>query len=418
MSDDQRPELQLAEPLKGEIRAQPHSADSISALLALKALAEVVTPEVLSAISHALFGGSSRTSGILDLWGKISDKTKSQQYRDAQIYEVAEAKFKERIEHEEKILIDPQDLQKTNEYLSQEITQVVEDAAKTDDQKLMNEAVTFYVSSMRRLYLLGLNGFEDKRDLPIIGSRLGALRIKVMWANAHRSARNIMHKQEVENEQKEREEQHKQEMQVQREVFLWLLFYLIIIGLIILLSGSALTSTTIVPLLGIPASIILWSAIGSMTNLLYKFYKQDSPRNTQQELRWVYARPLVGIVMGMVLYLTITSGLMVLGAVTPKSGNIELRTELLCLFAFMGGFSDKIFEGVIEKIGLISMPEKEAKEDYEKLLEIAKASGLQKVGSTNAPAKNVEPPVPQPVTQKLATPPKNSKPGRNSAGKS
>ncbi len=104
---------------------------------------------------------------------------------------------------------------------------------------------------------------------------------------------------------------------------------------------------------GIPFQIIVWSAIGSFAAILYRFYKSPPRVNFEIEFRWLIARPIIGIIMGTLVYLALVAGLIVF---TPaQSGatsaiDIQKSGQLAqyWIVAFLGGFSDKFYEKIIE----------------------------------------------------------------------
>jgi len=127
--------------------------------------------------------------------------------------------------------------------------------------------------------------------------------------------------------------------------------YIAAIVAIIVFAGQAWTSTTEVPIIGVPASVLLWAAIGSLAAILYRFYKRQRGRITK-EIRWLIARPVIGIVMGALSYLAIVSGLFIFGTATGTAdpGATIARPQLLWMLAFLGGFSDKVFEAVVNAV--------------------------------------------------------------------
>lgn len=139
------------------------------------------------------------------------------------------------------------------------------------------------------------------------------------------------------------------------------LVYVAVVILLIIFGGSAWTTTTEIPIIGVPLSVILWAVIGSIAAMLYRFYTRDRTRTTD-EIRWLIARPIIGIVMGALSYLTIISGLFIFGsAVGVNSDPSTARPQLLWVVAFLGGFSDKFFEAIISAVvGRISSPKQEA----------------------------------------------------------
>lgn len=110
---------------------------------------------------------------------------------------------------------------------------------------------------------------------------------------------------------------------------------------------------------GVPLSVILWGAAGSLAAILYRFYKEQGQIRFAQEFRWLIARPIIGIIMGAVVYLALISGLVLIstsggapadpavsaeGAVTSSG----VRMEAFWIIAFLAGFSDKFYLGVID----------------------------------------------------------------------
>ncbi len=103
---------------------------------------------------------------------------------------------------------------------------------------------------------------------------------------------------------------------------------------------------TILPLLNIPLPVILWSAIGSFTAILYRF-NISGDIELQDPMRWLFSRPLTGIVMGTVAYLTVRIGLLsMLSADSPEFNSVEI----LWLVAFIGGFSDRFADSILKSL--------------------------------------------------------------------
>lgn len=109
---------------------------------------------------------------------------------------------------------------------------------------------------------------------------------------------------------------------------------------------------TIEDVFGIPFPIIIWSGLGSFAAILYRFYKSPDRIKFEKELRWLIARPIIGIVMGAVSYLALVSGALVFSA-TPSAdlpASLKDSGQLwqFWIVAFLSGFSDKFYEKVIE----------------------------------------------------------------------
>lgn len=97
-----------------------------------------------------------------------------------------------------------------------------------------------------------------------------------------------------------------------------------------------------IPLIGIPWSVLLWSFIGSMTAILYRFNVQEDVE-LQDPFRWLFARPMTGVIMGIIVYLAIKVGL---GAFDVQSVDF-LNSEIIWIIAFIGGFSDKLSDTIL-----------------------------------------------------------------------
>jgi hypothetical protein len=130
-----------------------------------------------------------------------------------------------------------------------------------------------------------------------------------------------------------------------------LLYILIIIGIIILTPG--LDESLKIPVIGIPVSVLIWSLLGSVAAILYRFYNFQLTKLMQvsPQVSWLIARPLTGVIMGMVSYVAIIAGLFIFSGDTPTTLGIPaIRPQLLWLVAFLAGFSDQFHEGFIHAI--------------------------------------------------------------------
>jgi hypothetical protein len=111
---------------------------------------------------------------------------------------------------------------------------------------------------------------------------------------------------------------------------------------------------------GIPLGIIVWGATGSLAAILYKFYTAEDRVRLAQEVRWLIARPIIGIIMAGLSYLTLVSGFVLLGAAPAGSESIAAgpvgRIEIYWIFAFLAGFSDKFYLGIIDLLVAKTLP--------------------------------------------------------------
>jgi hypothetical protein len=110
---------------------------------------------------------------------------------------------------------------------------------------------------------------------------------------------------------------------------------------------TGITADTEVQLLGLPVPVILWSAIGSYTAILYRF-AVFGDNGITDPLRWLFSRPLMGVVMGSITYLIIRVGLMTFAPGTP-TGNLG-TIQLMWLVAFLAGFSDRFSDSLLRSL--------------------------------------------------------------------
>jgi hypothetical protein len=96
----------------------------------------------------------------------------------------------------------------------------------------------------------------------------------------------------------------------------------------------------------IPLPVLIWSGIGSFAAILYRF-NSSGDVELQDPLRWLFTRPLTGIVMGTITYFVLRIGLM-----SVESPNVDTlsSSELLWLVAFLSGFSDRFSDTLLRAL--------------------------------------------------------------------
>jgi hypothetical protein len=100
----------------------------------------------------------------------------------------------------------------------------------------------------------------------------------------------------------------------------------------------------------VPISILFWSAAGSLAAILYRFYRPEKQRTPlDSEMRWLIARPVIGVLMGAASYLVIVSGILVFANVENTS-QAPVRLELLNLIAFVAGYSDQFYLALMDLV--------------------------------------------------------------------
>lgn len=296
------------------------------------------------------------------LW-KVIEKIRT---NDAEIINNAEKDFRNRIvesskEEEGIFSVNKENIEQVIKYLIKEIKGIAEGSVKLHDKDLHTEVMAFYRTSMP--YLLGSN-FDKPlfwKKLAETRTELGLIRLKVLWAESQQEAKRLQQLQKEEQVANELSKLSISTTLVHVIVFVFLVIYIVLIGLAIFFGKQFWADDAVMPMLGIPVSVIVWSALGSLANMLYKYYKGTYSNGVGNGLRWVLARPIVGVLMGSIVYLVMVTGLLLVGA-TAKP-----QVELFWLFAFIGGFSDTIFEGVVQKVGLLTVEQKLTDKDIEAL---------------------------------------------------
>jgi|GEM_PF-6564217 len=102
-------------------------------------------------------------------------------------------------------------------------------------------------------------------------------------------------------------------------------------------------SDVLVNIFGVPLRILFWAGMGSLAAILYRFYTTNGLVRFDVELRWLIARPLIGIIMGAMAYLALEAGLLLMSGEQPA-----VKPEVALIGAFIAGFSDKFYLGVID----------------------------------------------------------------------
>ena len=121
-------------------------------------------------------------------------------------------------------------------------------------------------------------------------------------------------------------------------------------------AALGLSKNWIIPILSIPVTVVLWSMIGSLAAMLYRFNK-SSDSEMLFPMRWLFTRPVTGMVMGMIVYLLMKGVLIVSGSRIPFESLGS--QEVVWLVAFFAGFSDRfndfVMNTIVGRLGGIAM---------------------------------------------------------------
>lgn len=114
--------------------------------------------------------------------------------------------------------------------------------------------------------------------------------------------------------------------------------------------------------LSIPFSVLLWGGVGSVAAILYKLYTVKDRVNLQDEVRWLIARPIIGVIMSALAFFAVRAGLVLLDVTDPTllvtdpatlepDGNRSTAIpDIYLVVAFLAGFSDKFYLAIVNRL--------------------------------------------------------------------
>lgn len=131
-------------------------------------------------------------------------------------------------------------------------------------------------------------------------------------------------------------------------------------GIIYLMTGTLpIISNLMVPGINVPVYVLLWSAIGSCTAVLYRINRAVD-MDLEDPVRLMVAQPIISVVMGTVSYLIVQLGLLTLtsdptASGLPDANGIENAAEqrityFLSFMAFLVGFSDRFANRLLQTL--------------------------------------------------------------------
>lgn len=106
-------------------------------------------------------------------------------------------------------------------------------------------------------------------------------------------------------------------------------------------------SATFINIINLPLPVLLWSIIGSYAAILYRFTNAGDSE-LKEPLRWLFARPLTGIIMGAISFLIMQVGLFSINA--DDAAKSLGGKEIVWLVAFLAGFSDRFSDYLLKNV--------------------------------------------------------------------
>jgi|GEM_PF-5582199 len=145
------------------------------------------------------------------------------------------------------------------------------------------------------------------------------------------------------------------ERQARRTVLGVSLFLLVVVAALAYALSDIWKPELSIPVISLPVSVLVWSFIGGVTAMLQVFVGTKSGEAKLVSYEWLLWRPVVGLIMGCVVYLAIVAGLVVLGQGNAQTLTATQNPYILWVLAFAGGFSDKfaifVFDNIVRSIG-------------------------------------------------------------------
>jgi hypothetical protein len=121
----------------------------------------------------------------------------------------------------------------------------------------------------------------------------------------------------------------------------------------------ALDVTDEIRLLHVPVYVVVWSLIGSICSLLYRF-NRSADVELEDPMRMLLFRPLMGVTLGSFSYLLVQLGFLTISTPGSAPGDTastvaqlaqnDRVTHLMIVVAFIVGFSDRLSEGILKSL--------------------------------------------------------------------
>ena len=121
----------------------------------------------------------------------------------------------------------------------------------------------------------------------------------------------------------------------------------------------AIDATREVRVLHVPVYVVVWSMIGSVCSLLYRF-NRSTDVEMDDPMRMLLTRPLMGVVLGSFSYLLVQFGFLTLSSPGSAPGDpapmaLQLAqnqraVHLMTVVAFIVGFSDRLSEAILRAL--------------------------------------------------------------------
>lgn len=136
-----------------------------------------------------------------------------------------------------------------------------------------------------------------------------------------------------------------------RENILWVTVACTLLLIVVVVAVSFLIWNRDYRIAFVPVDILEWAFIGGVIGVLYRLtYVGVGDTGSIELYAWAIAKPVIGTVMGGIVYFLAVSGELFLNGQTQVK-----NTQFLCVLAFLGGFSDRFSIELINRIAAESI---------------------------------------------------------------
>jgi hypothetical protein len=130
-----------------------------------------------------------------------------------------------------------------------------------------------------------------------------------------------------------------------------IIFYTLLVISAIIFNFNQGFGDPVIPLINVPLSVLVWSAIGSLSALIYRYYRRIKKSSLISEIRLAVGKFWIGLVSGAIFYFAIRSGLFILSNQQVDINQFPLgQQQLIWVLVWLVSFSDFVFERIINQI--------------------------------------------------------------------
>ncbi|MBE0573614.1 hypothetical protein IH575_01790 [Candidatus Dojkabacteria bacterium] len=128
-------------------------------------------------------------------------------------------------------------------------------------------------------------------------------------------------------------------------------YALLIIGVVIGSFFLGYQEDAEIPFINVPLSILVWSGVGSLSSLIYRYYRRIKKSSLTSEIRLAFGKFWIGLVSGTIFYFALRSGLFLLSNSELDINQSPLgQQQFIWVLVWLISFSDFVFDRVVSRI--------------------------------------------------------------------